>query len=79
MRILNNDTDKKIDQVTLFLNAAELRQLIGYAKQLIEKPSEDHFHLSSEDYQKEITICIYNPDTVQNFDSRSQKLLNEDI
>jgi len=78
MRILDDTSDKKLDNITLFLTKSELQILSGYAKQLLEKPSCDHFHLSSEDYQKEITICVYEPNNANNFNARSQKLIKED-
>ena len=78
MRILDSDSDRKLDSVMLFLTKAELQQLIGYAKQLLANPSADHHHLSSEDYQKEITISIYDPENTENFSPRTRKLLSED-
>ncbi|MBS0615696.1 MAG: hypothetical protein JSR58_03995 [Verrucomicrobia bacterium] len=78
MRIFNDEADCKLDSVTLFLTERELRQLISYARQLIERPLADHHHLSSEDYQKEITICIYNEEDSSNFSTRAQKLIKED-
>lgn len=78
MRILDNETDKKLDSVMLFLTRTELQQLLGYATQLLEKPSCDHCHLTNDDYQKEITICIYEPGKANNFDKRTQKLIECD-
>ncbi len=78
MRILDDKLDKKLDSVTLFLTRNELQQLIGFARQLIEKPSADHHHVSSDDYQKEITICIYDPENPGNFSPRIIKLLRDD-
>ncbi len=78
MRILNDESGGKLDMVTLFFTKEELKQLIGYAKQLIENPSADHHHLSSEDYKKEITLCIYNEENVKNFSPRVQKLIIKD-
>ena len=79
MYILDDLTNKKLDSITLILNENEIRQLIGYAKQLLEKKSSsDHYHLSSEDYQKEITICIYNSENIKQFNDRIQKLIMDD-
>ena len=78
MRILDTESDKKLDDVMVFLTKAELQQLIGGARQLLENPSCDHVHLSNEDYQKEITICLYDPKNAKNFDERSQKLIQYD-
>ena len=78
MRIFDSESDKKLDTVMLFLTKVELQQLIGYAKQLLETPSSDHHHLSSEDYQKEIVLCVYDPQNVEKFSSRIQSLIHKD-
>jgi hypothetical protein len=77
MRILDDEADEKLDSVSIFLTKDEMQQLIGYAKQLIEH-SSDHQHLSSNDYQKEITICIYNPENPGKFSPRVERLLRDD-
>ena len=79
MYMLDEETNNKLSNITIILNKNELQQLIGYAKQLLETPpSSDHYHLSSEDYQKEITICIQNPEQIQQFTPRIQKLITDD-
>ena len=79
MYILNDDLDSKLDRITIFLNKKEIQQLIGYAKQLLEKaPSSEHYHLSSEDYQKEITIWMYDSENIENFSTKIQKFIKED-
>lgn len=78
MYILDDESDKKLNCVTIILNKNEMHQLMGYAKQLLEKPlSSNHYHLSSNDYQKEITICIYDPEQINQLSTRIQKLINE--
>ena len=59
MRILDDKSDKKLDTVTLFLTQEEALQLRSDLDQLLAKPKLHHTHLSSENYQKEITVCIY--------------------
>ena len=79
MRISDDVTDKKLDRITLFLTEPEAIQLESYLKPFLEKPKEKelHFHLSSEDYQKEITVCIYNPENIRALHSRAQKLIRD--
>lgn len=74
MRILDDKTDKKLDRITLFLTKSEALQLEYYLKHFLEKPNDSglHFHLSSEDYQKEITVCIYNPENITSLHPRIQ-------
>jgi len=79
MYILDDESNKKLDCITLILTRSEVQQLQGYVKQLLEKtPSSDHYHLSSEDYQREITICMYNPENIRALHSRAQKLIRDD-
>jgi len=37
-----------------------------------------HVHLSNEDYQKEITVCIYDENNLEDFHPRVIKLIKED-
>lgn len=78
MRILDDESDKKLDNVSIFLTREELKQLIGYAEGLLNKDSSDHYHLSSDDYQKEITLSIYNPESTEKFNPRIIKLIKND-
>ena len=78
MYIIDEDANKKIDSVIIILNKNEIQQLLGYAKQLLEEvPSSDHYHLSSDDYKKEITICMYNSESINQLHPEIQKLINE--
>lgn len=76
MYMLDDESNKRIRSLTLLLTKDEIKQLLGYARQLLEdKPSSDHYHLSTEDYQKEITLCLYEPTKIENFQPRIQKLI----
>lgn len=81
MRICDDVSDKKLDRITLFLNEEEVLKLESYLKDYIEKYKEKkdfHFHISSEDYKKELTVCIYNPDNIEMLHPRAQKLIRDD-
>ncbi len=80
MRIFDDESNKKLDRVTLFLTEYEAVQLESYLKQFLTKSKDRglHFHLSSEDYQEEITVCIYNPEDISGLDERAQKLIRDD-
>ena len=78
MRILDDESDKKLDNVSIFLTKEEAVQLRGYLNQLISNPALQHSHLSSADYKKEITVCIYKEDNLSSFDERSKKLILHD-
>lgn len=80
MRISDDISNKKIDKLILLLTKEEILQLEDYLKQFINKSKNDglHFHLSSEDYRKEITVCIYNPDNIKALHHRAQMLIRND-
>ncbi|TVL96338.1 MAG: hypothetical protein CV087_23805 [Candidatus Brocadia sp. WS118] len=78
MRILDIDADKRIDRLTLYLTRHEAEELKNDLFQIIENPIQNHLHISSDDYKKELTICIYD-ENLRGFDERSKKLILEDI
>lgn len=79
MYILDEESNKSLENITLILTKSEIQQLIGYGKQLIENsPSSEHYHLSNENYQKEITICLYDPENISALHPRIQELIKED-
>jgi hypothetical protein len=78
MRILDDKTNKAINSVSIFLTEIEAKYLIGYLEQLVYEKRGDHSHLSSEDYKKEITICLYSLETLDKFHPRIQKLIMQD-
>jgi hypothetical protein len=78
LRILDDDSDKKLDNASIFLTKEEAVQLRGYLNQLLDNPKLQHRHLSSTDYQKEITICLYDEKNLENLNQRSIKLIKED-
>lgn len=58
VRIIDYARPEPLSEITLMLKEEEVRNLIGYLEQLLANPA-DHFHLSSEDFQTEITIARY--------------------
>ena len=79
MRILDPRHSKRLDGVGLYLTREEAIQLQSYLGQLLADPGMHHVHLSSDNYQKEITVSIYNMANLEDFDERSKKLIKEDI
>lgn len=78
MRILDDDSDKKLDTISIFLTKDEALQFQSYLDQLLKNPKLQHSHLSSTDYQKEITICLYDEQTLEGFSERSKRLILKD-
>ena len=78
MRILDDESDKKLDNISIFLTKEEAIQLRGYLNQLLDNSKLQHSHLSSSDYKKEITICIYDLNNLEHLSKRSKTLILED-
>jgi len=45
---------------------------------LTEDDLDGHYNLSNEDYSKEITLALYNENSISNFSDRCKKLIEED-
>ena len=78
MRILDQDNDRSVNAVTLYLTKSEAAELRDSLEYILEDPVGRHEHTSSNDYAKEVTVCIYDPDHLTNFDERSKRLILED-
>jgi hypothetical protein len=82
MRILNTHDQQKIDNAIFYLTKEEVGQLIYDLQQLLSEDHRhnNHKHISSDDFQKELIICIYEEGNVEGygFDERSKKLILED-
>jgi hypothetical protein len=79
MRILDNDRDSACSDITLYLLPKEAEELISSLQTLLARLGKaGHHHIPSDDFQKEITVCIYNPESLEEFNSRSIKLIKQD-
>lgn len=80
MRILNEESDLPLNIVTLYFTQAEAVEMQGALETLLAEPVRNHVHVSQEDYQKEVTVCIYDLDNLaaDDFSERSLRLLRED-
>ena len=79
MRILDVTTDKSIKKIILYLTNFEALEFRDSLNDLIKKPLNNHAHISSEDYQKEVTICIYGESNLNGFDKRSIELIKSPL
>ena len=81
MRILDGESNKPLNQITLYLTIEEVKKIKDSLEALLNRPRENHQHISSEDFTKEITVCVYDledPNLLNSFDERSIKLINFD-
>lgn len=79
MRILNNDSDKKLDNITLCLTKAEAEELKDTLEGILAKPKSNHGHIPDYEASKELTVCVYDTsDLDSSFHDRIKKLIKED-
>lgn len=78
MRLLNQDDDKLLHRVLILLTQPEALELRDSLDSLLENSVERHEHISSEDYRKELTVCIYDPNNLESFDDRSRRVIVND-
>lgn len=79
MRILDQESDKPLNRLTLYLLRSEAQELRDALNELLNEASHHHSHISAADYRKEVTVCLYQPDVKNGFDARSQQLIDKDI
>lgn len=79
MRLLNEDSDIKVDRLTLYLTREEALQLKSDLDQLLVTPHKNHAHISSKDRIKELTVCVYDETNLEGFSARSKKLIRDDV
>lgn len=79
MRILDEIESRKIDMLQLLLTRSEAQELKDGLEDLLTR-GHDHVHVSTPDFQKEVTVAIYDEsDTrLEGFSERSKRLILKD-
>lgn len=70
-----------LHNVMLFLTTAEAAELKDSLESLLNGPADLHHHVSSSDFSKELTVCVYSPDdpgALAHFDDRSKRIILTD-
>jgi hypothetical protein len=78
MRLLDEDADASCNRVTCYLTRAEAQELRDSLEALLRGGMERHEHVSSADFGKEITVCLYDPADLSFFGERSRRIIEED-
>jgi len=78
MRILDLNKQKKLNNVILYLTPEEAQEMKDSLEVLIKNKDHHHSHISDENFEKEITVCIYRDDNLSSFDDRSRTLILRD-
>ncbi len=64
-----------LNNITVYLTPAEALQMIGHLEQLLAEPEQHHAHLNDDEYQREITLTVYQAECLDEYDERSKKLI----
>lgn len=81
MRILDQDGDKALRSVTLYLTASEAAELRDSLESLLSGPPDSHHHVADADFSKDVTVCLYTPNdpsALRHFDERSKQIILHD-
>jgi hypothetical protein len=78
MRILDQESDKSLNRITLYLTLSEASELRDSLISLLAERGKHHEHIPSSDFQKELTVSIYETQSIEAFDERSKRLLMND-
>lgn len=78
MRILDEGSGKSLENITLYLTALEASELRDGLNSLLAKPLGNHVHISSSDYKKEVTVCVYDVNNLSGFNKRSIELIRNE-
>ena len=78
MRILDQDTNKPLERIIVYLTLAEAREMNDKIESLLASDGVHHEHVPSDNYQKEITLTIYENRPIESFDERSRQLIKDD-
>lgn len=78
MRILDEEKDVPLNRVILYLTQQEALEMKDALEQLLRSESREHEHVPSDDWNKEITLCTYDPKRLDDLSERSKKLIWND-
>lgn len=78
MRMLDEKRDQSLSRITVLLTRAEAEELRDSLDSILGGGIGQHAHTPSEDFQKEITVAVYDRTNLDSFDDRCRRLIRED-
>ena len=80
MIILDEDTNKSLNNITILLTKNETMQMIGYLEELLLNTEQnEHYHLNNDNFTKEITMSLYDKNgCIENFNDKYKKIILAD-
>jgi hypothetical protein len=76
MRILVHDTDSPARKITLYLTRLEGQELADSLSAMLERGMPTHEHVNDQEYRHEVTVCLYDDQSVGTLDERSQQVIS---
>ncbi|TKG92988.1 hypothetical protein EYV94_18630 [Puteibacter caeruleilacunae] len=79
MRLFDQEKETLINDLLILLTIDEALELKCELERLIQQQkTDDHGHINNEDYTKEITVSVYDPNNIDNFSRRIKNLIIDD-
>jgi hypothetical protein len=75
MRILDEDSDRSLSTIVLYLTRSEAEELRDSVNLLLTDGRLRHEHVSSTDQTREVTVCLYDANDLEGFDERSRTII----
>jgi hypothetical protein len=79
VKIYDNQNDRVLKQVTIYLTPDEAHQLADFSKQLAIRPEDQHAHITNLDCSVEVTVAVYTRENMGQFDVKSRSILQDEI
>jgi hypothetical protein len=78
MHLVDDVSKKKLNTISIFLTLSEAQELRDTLNSLIKKPLNNHAHISNYDYDREITIAIYDEQNLGDFSQEARDIILSD-
>ena len=78
MRILDEISDKPLENIIIYLTYKEAQELKDSIEELLKEPYNNHTHITDFDSNREITLCVYDVNKLIGFDEISIRIIKND-
>ena len=80
MRLLDCDSNARLENIIIYLKKNEVTELIGALENLLSsEENASHHHVNDLEYTHEITVTMYNESNLTDFNQRSIQLIQQDV
>ena len=75
MRILELENRRELSELTLYLTSQEAEELQQSLVDMIRSPKGNHCHINDENFERELTVCVYQEEDLSDFDEVSKQII----